>query len=334
MAAPVARAGGEAASPLERPSLRLRDPAHAPLLAVARCGGRTLLAAGAHGVVLRSVDDGRHWQQSATPTSHSLGALTCVGAGVGWAVGHGGVVLGTRDAGVSWRRQLDGRAAAELVRQAAPAGPPRAEAERWVAEGADKPLLDVLAWSERDAIVIGAYGLALRTRDGGASWASLVDCLPNPKRLHLYAAARAGTRIVIAGEQGLLLRSDDDGEHFERVALPYEGSLFAAVLLDARTWLVAGLRGNAWASVDGGASWTPLRPPSAAPAAAFVAAAAAGAGQALLLDQAGQRYRWPAPAPTLLRESASAADPANGFAIAGDGALISVGDRGVVRASR
>ena len=327
----ISESAAEAASPLERPSLMVRDPVRAPLLSLARCGTRGLLALGAHGVVLRSDDEGRHWQQSPTPTSHSLTAASCAPSGTGWAVGHGGVVLATRDGGRTWVKQLDGRAAARLVYQAAPAGPARADARRWIAEGADKPLLDVLAWSERDAIVVGAYGLALRTRDGGATWASLVDRIPNPRRLHLYAAARAGGLVVVAGEQGLLLRSDDHGERFEKVALPYEGSLFAVALLDPQTWLVAGLRGNAWASVDGGRAWTRLHPQASASQAAFISAAAAGDGRAWLMNQAGQVYRWRRSESTLRSEWAIAAVPANGFAIARDGTLIAVSDRGVVR---
>jgi photosystem II stability/assembly factor-like uncharacterized protein len=42
-----------------------------------------------------------------------------------------------------------------------------------VAEGADKPWLDVHFWSPRRVLVVGAYGNILRTQDGGRSWESL-----------------------------------------------------------------------------------------------------------------------------------------------------------------
>ncbi|KPA98491.1 YCF48-related protein, partial [Pseudomonas asplenii] len=73
-------------------------------------------------------------------------------------------------------------------------------AQRLLADGADKPLLALSFADARHGLVVGAYGLALSTADGGHSWQSSMDRLPNPRGLHLYALARQGADLYIAGE--------------------------------------------------------------------------------------------------------------------------------------
>lgn len=327
---PAASGAGAApadAAPLRRPALTVRSPQRAPLLAVAPCGADGLVAVGAHGVVLRSADGGQRWQQSPVPTSQTLTALSCTAAGRGWAVGHGGIVLVTGDGGRSWTRQLDGLQAAQRVREAASGPAAQAEAERGLAEGADKPLLDVLAASAQEVIAVGAYNLALRSSDGGASWQAFGERLPNPKRLHLHALAQVEGELLIAGEQGLLLHSDDAGRNFNRVPLPYAGSLFTVQLLDARTWLVAGLRGQVWVSRDAGVHWQPVRAPQPV---TFVASAVQGADSVRLLDQAGRFFLWRRGAPDLEPLGEAQQAPASGFAVTGGGQVVGVGDFGLV----
>jgi photosystem II stability/assembly factor-like uncharacterized protein len=108
-----------------------------------------------------------------SPTSVTLTAVRFADDQQGWAVGHGGVVLATQDGGESWQMQLDGRQAAQLLLQdAQAAGDARAvqEAERLVADGADKPFLDLQVLDARRVVVVGAYGMAFRTDDAGQRW--------------------------------------------------------------------------------------------------------------------------------------------------------------------
>jgi photosystem II stability/assembly factor-like uncharacterized protein len=111
-----------------------------------------------------------------------------------------------------------------------------------------------LAEDGRTGFAVGAFDLLVRTDDGGASWRRWPGRTDNPKGLHLHAIARAAGELWIAGEQGLLLRLDRDGERFRSVRVPYGGSFFG-VTGDERTVLVFGLRGNAFRSSDLGATW-------------------------------------------------------------------------------
>lgn len=258
-------AGGQSVPDLlDLPARESARAQHSLQLAVSRAGER-LVAVGERGIVLLSDDAGRSWRQAkSVPVSVALTDVHFVSANHGWAVGHSGVVLHSADGGESWQRQLDGNQAALAIRDDAKrrveAGEESAaaalrSAEYLVSDGPDKPFLGVRFRDEMRGYVVGAYGIALHTLDGGKSWQSLVGRIPNPRGKHLYQLQIDGNELLIAGEQGALLRSADGGASFVEVTTPYSGTFFGALALDGDALLAFGLRGNAWRSGDGGASW-------------------------------------------------------------------------------
>ncbi|MDO8770055.1 MAG: hypothetical protein Q7K57_15390 [Burkholderiaceae bacterium] len=268
---------------LRRPALAVKEPQRAVLLAAAQAGSRTV-AVGERGIVALSDDRGASWRQAPCPVSVTLTMVRFADDKHGVAVGHGGTVLTTEDAGTTWRLRLDGRRLAELAKAAAVTPRAQQEAERLLADGPDKPLLDVLQWDAKRLLAVGAYGLALYSADGGETWTPWMDRLPNPKSLHWYVARRAGDALLLAGEQGLLARSDDGGQTFQGMSSPYKGSWFAGdIRADGQT-VLAGLRGNVWRSVDGGAQWVQLASPVPS---TITAMAVASGGELLLASQAG-----------------------------------------------
>lgn len=274
---------------LERTALMSPAARGAVLLGIAN-SGRRIVSVGERGVILISDTEGASWRQAVTPTSVTLTAVRFADAQHVLAVGHGGVVLASADGGESWQRRLDGKVAARLEVATANASNDPAKikaAERLLAEGPDKPLLDVLTFDAKRALVVGAYGAAFYTADGGASWTSWRDRMPNPKELHLYAVRSLGDRIVVAGEGGLMLQSRDGGASFSRLDVPYQGSFFTVELPDPRSIVVAGLRGNVLMSSDRGGSWRAL----VSPLPVSITGSAMGAeGDVLLVNQAGMVF--------------------------------------------
>jgi photosystem II stability/assembly factor-like uncharacterized protein len=245
---------------LQRPALLVRDPAHAVLLNAAAAGNR-IVAVGERGIVTVSDDNGTHWRQIATPVSVTLTMVRFVDSRNGVAIGHGGIVLTTTDSGNSWVKRLDGKQAAEISLDAARASGYAGQlkvAEQFVADGPDKPFFDVILFDSRRLVVVGAYGLAFESDDGGQHWTSFMQRLDNPKGLHLYAARQNGDEVAIAGEQGLVLLSRDRGRTFKRIETPYKGSYFTVEIPAPGKILVAGLRGNVWRSFDAGGTWKPV----------------------------------------------------------------------------
>jgi photosystem II stability/assembly factor-like uncharacterized protein len=314
---------------LSSPALQSPLALHAVLQAVSRAGDR-LVAVGERGTVLLSDDNGARWRQAVVPVSSSLTAVQFADARNGWAVGHAGVVLHSSDGGEHWALQLDGRRLAQLELDAAQAAGDEqrlAAARQGVADGADKPLL-ALAFSDAShGLVVGAYGLALYTADGGTSWASWAGRLPNPQGLHLYAVGQASSDFYIAGEQGLLLRSQDGGEHFEAVSTPYEGSYFSLAVQPGGKLLLGGLRGKVYQSADGGESFVAV----ANPMPISINDIKQLGNRVLLVNQAGGLLQASIDGSGLTPLALPPGPPLTAVAQAADGALVGVGFAGPMR---
>jgi photosystem II stability/assembly factor-like uncharacterized protein len=322
---------------LTREALRVSRPTQAVLLAVARAG-RRLVVAGERGVVIVSDDGGRHWAQASVPVSVTLTALQFDNAHDGWATGNMGVVLRTRDGGSTWQRVLDGQAAAQVAlidAQQQPAGSAPGwsaqDAERLVQDGADKPFMNVLRRSGDETWVLGAFGIAFSSRDGGRQWHAEMANLPNPDGLSYYGGVQRQGECFLFGEQGLLLRCDGAAERYTAQTLPSEGTVFSSLLLGDGTLLLMGLRGKVFRSAARGEPWTLVQTPMEAALFAGTtlddgrAVLVGSAGQVLVSADGGQRFR---------PVSLSTRFPFAGVATAPDGALILVGMRGVLRLER
>ncbi|MES2259482.1 MAG: YCF48-related protein [Pseudomonadota bacterium] len=314
--------------PLQRAALQAPRAARSVMLAVAAAGPR-MVAAGERGIVLWSDDGAQKWQQAQVPVSVTLTALSFPSAQQGWAVGHGGSVLHTADGGKTWSLQLDGRAAAEVELKAAQASGDAqrvALAGQLVGDGPDKPFLAVHFWNEQRGFVTGAYGLAFGTQDGGKTWTSWSDRIDNPKGLHLNAAYADGDLVVLAGEQGLLLRSVDGGRRFDPVDTPYQGSWFA-VTGQGDQVVIGGLRGNVFWSADRGRSFSASQ--LSLPVTLF-SALASRHGPWLFVNQAGQLLSSGDQGRSLQLVKRPPGPPLTALAQGADGAIVAASFAGVI----
>ncbi len=247
------------------------------LLSVARVGEH-YVAVGARGDILLS-DDGSHWRQVEVPTRSTLTAVTAIDAQV-WAVGHDGVIVHSGDGGEHWQMQRKD-----------PWHAPVGDAQSDPRQGA--PLLGVLFTDSKHGFAVGAYSLALRTDDGGEHWQPMIVA-PIPKddaamgddtaaakagadesskqtftasqlkigqepTPHLNAIARTGSgALFIVGERGSAFRSRDSGATWQRLQLPYDGSMFGVIGYAGDRVLAFGLRGHVFESTDLGEHWNLL----------------------------------------------------------------------------
>ncbi len=244
---------------------RARTPAiqsslapHSLVLDVTTAGKR-MVAVGERGHILLSDDGGGSWRQVYAPVSVTLTGVAFADERTGWAIGHRGVVLGTEDGGETWTAMLDGgRAAALTLEQARLDGDEDAIflADRLVKDGPDKPFLTLLVSRPRTVTVLGAYGLAARSMDGGKTWVSWASHMDNPAGWHLNAIAAEGATELVAGEQGTLLLSEDGGGTFSALESPYDGSFFGALSNGKGRFLILGLRGHAFLADRDLLSWT------------------------------------------------------------------------------
>jgi len=253
---------------IDTPSIPVRAPARVLLVAITRAGNR-LVAAGEHGVIIYSDDNGATWRQAAVPVNVTLTCLSFATPALGWAAGHFGVILGTQDGGATWSLQLNGIQANELTLAAAQApsvannpspGAPNAmnRAAHFMDEGPDKPFFCLLTFSPQEIMAFGAYRMTMITNDAGKTWADWSLHVYDPYSHNIYDAAVIGGAIYLVGEEGLVFRSGDSGQTFLPVTSPADITLFGVLGPADGSVLTFGVAGSAFRSTDGAKTWVPV----------------------------------------------------------------------------
>jgi hypothetical protein len=133
--------------------------------------------------------------------------------------------------------------------QFAAANPAADDAQRAVrrasifaAAGPNKPFLTVLPLNTQSAIIFGAYRMTVMTNDGGKDWTDWSLHVGDPVSHGIFDAIQLGTSIYLAGETGVVLRSDDQGQSFIMQTIPDQSTLFG----DAESYALVfwGCRGS------------------------------------------------------------------------------------------
>ena len=259
---------------------------HSLLLDIVRSGDR-IIAVGERGNILYSTD-GKSWKQSTVPTRATLTAIAINGDRA-WAAGHDGVILRSDDRGETWNMQrsdpLD--SSIEPYQRDPRQGSPLLDilfidAERGYAVGGYNLMLETrdggATWNRvsltqpaPEAAPVPTEGSASKDSDNDAATAAepaveeVVDRyafsedeleLGAETDPHLNGIARTGSgAFIVVAERGSAYRSRDDGASWQRLKLPYDGSMFGVIGYEGEHVLVFGLRGNAFESSDLGDTW-------------------------------------------------------------------------------
>ena len=167
--------------------------------------GNRIVAVGDRGYIVLSDDHGKSWRRAKAPAAPLLTAIDFLDDQLGIAVGHDSVILLSADRGESWSQQFS-------------------------APDEKRPLLDVLFVKKSFAVAVGAYGAYYDSTDGGKTWSGRK--ITNDDR-HFNAIVEIGDgHLLIFGEAGLVLASNDWGKTWAPLASPYKGSFFGALVAD------------------------------------------------------------------------------------------------------
>ena len=299
------------------------------MLAVTHAGTR-LIAVGERGIILVSDDAGKSWRQVATPVQVSLVAVQFITPQSGWAVGHMGVILHSADGGTSWQKQFDGVQAAAAMLATAQTPAQISAAQQMVDDGPDKPFLNVLFQNPSAGFVIGAYNMVFHTTDAGKTWQPWQDHVPNAKSFHLYGISASTARPImyLAGEQGILFHSDDNGMTFTPMDSPYKGSYFGVLTTKTGEIIVYGLRGTAFWSGDTGGHWNQVHTHSEL---AIAAGLELNDGTLALLTQGGELLLSRDKGRTFERQPGAEGFPSAAMTQIDDTTLLIAGLRGMKR---
>lgn len=172
------------------------------------------------------------WAPRDSNTKEMLTSISFIDEKYGWAAGHGGIIIHTRDGGASWEVQRE-------------------------SSTENLPLFDIQFVSRDLGYASGAYDTFLKTVDGGKSWSSLPtgsDVIYNGL---FFQDAENG---FLLGEFGSLLRTSDGGESWKQVDIGgYKGSFFDITFLSPQKALAHGINGKLIVSEDGGETWEDIQ---------------------------------------------------------------------------
>lgn len=266
MSYPIAASADDAVTmALDQPAMLTKLASDGLFTSIGAAGNR-LVAVGERGRIMLSDDNGNSWRQVETPTSVTLTSVEFATPEDGWVTGQMGVVLHTSDGGLTWKRELDGNKANQIMLAAAQADLAAAgsnatttanvqAAQLFVQNGPDVPFLGIDVLSDKEILIGGGFGMALISQDGGATWQSIFDTIPNPNGFNIYGFLNTGDSVLLYGEQGLLLKSADQ-KSYKVLPSPAQGSLFGGLTTPSGAVILYGLQGEILRSTDSGTDWT------------------------------------------------------------------------------
>ncbi len=251
-------------------------------------GNSRAIAVGERGHVLVSESRSDWRQVEKVPSRSNLTAVTTAGESA-WAVGHDGLILFSADGGLTWTVQRqdvwkpmpdDADWDAFDPTQGAPLLDVLAlNAQQVIAVGAYSLMLRSddggQTWTKIDpnAKPVGEAEAAAEDAadaappaDGGEDkasddWTMDADALVLDEEddPHLNGIARdAAGQLMVVGERAAAFRSRDGGQSWERLSLPYDGSMFGVLALGEGHFLAYGLRGHVQETMDFGDTWVEL----------------------------------------------------------------------------
>ena len=201
------------------------------LLGIATAGERQIIV-GQAGTVLTRVGDGK-WEQLENDLGLRLLNVALHESGLVFAVGEFGAIVRSRDNGKTWESiTID-----------------------WMQyndEGYEPHLYDVVIKDENNVVVVGEFGLILWSEDGGDTFTARHTGEESIFDIQLGADG-TGTGYAV-GQEGTVLRSQDDGQTWQTVDAGSTANLLG-VWSGQGEVVVVGIR-ELLRSSDDGATWT------------------------------------------------------------------------------
>ena len=210
------------------------------LLTVARVSSTVVIACGASGVILRSVDSGATWSAVSSGTTNGLRAITVFTASRIYIAGDSSTARLSTDGGASFGAGTS--AMANVFR--------------------------AIRFSGNVAVAFATVGTsAARTTDGGATWTTITIPTFNNAR---GMCAFDGLRAVVSTSQGVILRTIDAGVTWTTSTLSgVTNSQGGIVRTSALAAVLVTSSGTSYCTFDAGESWTAIAAALTGATAAF-----------------------------------------------------------------
>ena len=183
-------------------------------------------------LVLQTTDGGETWQRIKVPTKNELFHLDFVGEKRGWIVGDKGVIIATRDGGVTCFQNQTSRGFKVSIAT-------RDGGVTWQMQfsGTDRALRSVDFRDEDEGYIVGNRGTILRTQNGGGRW----EIVKTPYTDTFYRVVFPDDKNgYIVGRSGLILRTENKGSTWLQQESGTEEPLYGLYMERRFGWSVGG----------------------------------------------------------------------------------------------
>jgi hypothetical protein len=221
--------------------LNMRDK----IFAAHHVDSNTCWAVGTSGLIIKSTDGGKTWEQRDKIGALSLFDIFFINGNKGWIVGDNGLILNTEDGGSSWKKQ---------------------------ASGFSDSLMKVFFLDENRGVVLGVGGTVLYTENGGTLWQTYsidwTSVLPEELMAKGVIAPNLygiffidATHGWIVGDNGVLLKTSDGGKQWEVTFTGLPNSFYSIFFKNESEGWICGDSGLLIHTQDGGKNWIALKVP-------------------------------------------------------------------------
>ena len=209
------------------------------------------------------------WSPLKSGTTRTLYSVAFVTADEGWAVGAGGVIRHTANAGTTWSGQTSGvtqnlRAVVfadadngwivgdgGVVLRTANGG------AKWTRQpsGTTSALYALCMLDTQQGWAVGGAGTIIHTVNGGATWTKLTS--GTTQTLNAVGFGD-GTHGWVGGNRGVQLRTTNAGASWTMLSLGKKQTLYAVLFSDANDGWETGSGGAVRHTANGGSTWSAL----------------------------------------------------------------------------
>ncbi|MEW6131011.1 MAG: YCF48-related protein [Acidobacteriota bacterium] len=237
--------------------------------------GDNLWLVGADGLVMRSTDDGRNFNEVDVGVKEGLNDVFARKDRI-WIVGDGGLIVSSTDKGKSFSKTTyDANRKGLSVPQDKTLDLYSVEFEsndegyivgdegliihttdggrNWLFQASGtKAQLFHLSFLKDEGWIVGTGGMILHTNDGGQSWYPQRSGVDVDLNRVFFINDKVG---LVTGDKGTLLRTDSAGSIWQKVETGIQEPLFGISFLDKKTGWVVGYQGRVIRTYDAGLHW-------------------------------------------------------------------------------
>lgn len=223
--------------------------------------GKTLVAAGEKGRLLRSLDAGATWKQESLPVSASMRVILFTRKGELWVAGDSAQLFHSKDNGETWAvswlpKPLTVNGLFETSEGGLYVASPRGtlfhspDQENWVEYALPKTpqyFLDIWSSPDGEVIVSGGDGYISRSTNG-KTW-SRIKLETRADLMSIYA--KSPDELYVAGFKGTILYSSNRGKSWTRRTTGTTANLTKLFATSDGTMIAVGYNGEIISSSDG-----------------------------------------------------------------------------------